>query len=87
VYQLTGHAVGKSLHEDPQIPCVAYKGDKKLKLYEGMTIAIEPMYAMGDAHLVLGSDGWTYETKDKSLTGMFEDTILITDRGPQILTR
>lgn len=87
VYQLTGHAVGKTLHEDPQIPCVAYKSDKKRRLFEGMTVAIESMFAMGDAELVLGDDGWTYESKDRSLTGMFEDTVLITSGRPEILTR
>lgn len=87
VYQLTGHAIGRALHEDPQVPCIAYKSDKKHKLFEGQTLAIEVMYAEGDAQLVLGSDGWTYETKDKSLTGMLEDTVLVTSRQPEILTR
>ncbi len=87
VYQLTGHAIGKTLHEDPQIPCIAFKSDKKQKLYEGQTICVEVMDAMGDAFLVLGTDGWTYQTKDNSLTGMYEDTVLVTANGPEILTR
>ncbi len=87
VYQLTGHAIGRMLHEDPQIPCVAYKSDKKHKLFEGQTICVEVMDAMGDAYLVLGDDGWTYQTEDRSLTGMFEDTVLITTNGPEVLTR
>lgn len=87
VYQLTGHTIGKHLHEDPQIPCIAYRSDKKHKLYEGMTICVESMLAMGDARLKLGSDGWTYETVDGSMTGMFEETVLITSNGPEILTR
>lgn len=86
VYQLTGHTIGKTLHEDPQIPCIAYRSDKKRKLYEGMTICVESMLAMGDARLKLGDDGWTYETVDGSLSGMFEETVLITASGPQILT-
>lgn len=86
VYQLTGHAVGKNLHEDPQIPCVTYRGDKKIRLEEGMTLAIEPMYAAGNAYLILGEDGWTYQTKDKSLTGMYEHTVLVTRGEPEILT-
>ncbi|MEP7167692.1 MAG: type I methionyl aminopeptidase, partial [Candidatus Woesebacteria bacterium] len=73
-------------HEDPQIPCIAYRSDKKHKLYEGMTICVESMLAMGDARLKLGKDGWTYETVDGSLSGMFEETVLITASGPQILT-
>lgn len=87
VYQLTGHGVGKKLHEPPYIPCVAFKQDKRLLLTEGQTIAIEPMYSMGNPELVLGADGWVYETKDKSLTGMFEETVLITRSGPEILTK
>lgn len=87
VYQLTGHGIGKSLHESPYIPDVAYPQDKKLKLYEGQTIAIEPMYAMGNPYLILGKDKWTYETKDKTLTGMFEETVLVTSGGPEILTK
>lgn len=87
VYQLTGHGIGKTLHEDPYIPCVAYSQDKKQKLYDGQTIAIEPMYAMGNPYLILGHDKWTYQTRDKSLTGMFEDTVLITKDSPEILTR
>jgi methionyl aminopeptidase len=86
VYQLTGHTIGKTLHEDPQIPCIAYKSDKKHKLYEGMTICVESMLAMGDTRLKVGDDGWTYETVDGSLSGMFEETVLITTSGPQILT-
>jgi methionyl aminopeptidase len=86
VYQLTGHGVGKDLHEDPSIPCVAQRADKRVNLYEGQTIAIEPMYAMGDATLVVDDDGWTYKTKDGSLAGMFEETVLITKDGPEILT-
>ncbi len=86
VYQLTGHSIGKELHEDPQVPCIAYRSDKKHKLFEGQTLAVESMLAMGDARLRLGKDGWTYETVDGSLTGMFEDTILVTKDGPQVLT-
>ena len=87
VYQLTGHGIGKTLHEPPYVPCIAFNQDKRLKLMEGMTLAIEPMYALGNPELVLGKDKWTYETKDHSLTGMFEDTVLITSGKPEILTR
>lgn len=87
VYQLTGHGVGKQLHEDPSIPCLAQRADKRKMLTEGQTIAIEPMYAMGKADLVLDKDGWTYRTIDHSLTGMFEETVLVTKDGPEILTR
>lgn len=87
VYQLTGHGIGKKLHDDPEIPCVAYRPTKRLKLYEGQTLAIEIMYAAGDAKLVLDKDGWTYRTVDGSLAGMFEETVLVTKDGPEILTK
>ena len=87
VYQLTGHGVGKELHEEPSIPCVAISEDRVNILYEGQTIAIEPMYVMGDAQLIQDSDGWTFRTKDGSLSGMFEDTVLITKNGPEVLTK
>jgi len=86
VYQLTGHGVGKQLHMDPSIPCVAVKSDKRVFFKEGQTVAIEIMYTQGDPYLVLSSDGWTYQTQDGSLSGMFEETVLITDKGPKILT-
>ncbi len=87
VYQLTGHGIGKELHEEPHVPCIAQRSDKRKKLYEGQTIAIEVMYAMGDAFLVLDKDGWTYRTADHSLSGMIEETVLITANGPEILTK
>lgn len=86
VYQLTGHGVGEKLHMDPAIPCVPSKSDKNIKLYEGQTLAIENMYTMGDAKLEESSDGWTYKTVDGSISGMFEETVLITKKGPEILT-
>jgi methionyl aminopeptidase len=86
VYQLTGHAIGEELHMDPTVPCIAQRSDKRNKLYEGQTLAIEIMYAAGDAELALDKDGWTYRSKDGSLTGMFEETVLITKAGPEILT-
>lgn len=86
VYQLTGHGVGEVLHGAPEIPCLAQKADKRVKLAVGQTIAIEIMYAAGDAFLVLDKDGWTYRTEDGSLSGMFEETVLVTEKGPEILT-
>lgn len=86
VYQLTGHGVGKELHMDPEVPCIAYKPMKKVAVAQGQTLAIEIMYAQGDAELKLDPDGWTYRTKDRSLSAMFEETVLITDGEPEILT-
>ena len=87
VYQLTGHGIGEELHQDPAIPCVAQKSDKRQVLKPGQTVAIEIMYSMGDPELELDDDGWTYRTADRSLTGMFEETVLVTDQGYQILTK
>lgn len=87
VFQLTGHGVGEALHMEPAIPCVANKSDKKIKLYEGQTLAIENMYTMGSPVLEEAADGWTYVTTDGSLSGMFEETVLITRNGPQVLTK
>ncbi len=86
VFQLTGHTIGKHLHEEPYIPCVAQRRDKKVFLEEGQTIAIEPMYAMGNAFLVCDEDGWTYKTQDGSLSAMFEHTVLVTSGEPEVLT-
>ena len=86
VYQLTGHGVGEKLHMEPSIPCVADLADKREKLTEGQTVAIEIMYAMGNPALKLDADGWTYRTVDGSLSGMFEETVLVTTKGPEILT-
>jgi methionyl aminopeptidase len=87
VYQLTGHGVGKKLHEDPNIPCYADERSKKDVLREGQTIAVEIMYTMGNPRLVLAKDGWTYETEDRSLGGMHEHTVLVTKDGPEVLTK
>lgn len=86
VYQLTGHGIGLKLHDDPAIPCVALKSDKKIKLHEGQTVAIEIMYTAGRPEVKEDSDGWTFRTVDGSLSGMFEETVLVTKNGPEVLT-
>ncbi len=86
VYQLTGHSIGKELHEAPYIPCVAQRSDKKRILKVGQTICIEVMATMGDPELTTDKDGWTFRTKDHSLAVMEEETVLITENGPEILT-
>jgi methionyl aminopeptidase len=87
VYQLTGHGIGKELHMEPSIPCIAQNSDKRIILKPGQTIAVEIMYTMGDAYLVVDRDGWTYRTQDGSLGGMFEDTVLVTETGYEVLTK
>lgn len=87
VFQLTGHGVGEELHMEPAIPCVPQRHDKRVKLTEGQTVTIENMYSMESPVLEEAADGWTYETIDGSLSGMFEETVLITKDGPEILTQ
>lgn len=87
VYQLTGHGIGRELHEEPAVPCIALRADKRRILEVGQTIAIEIMYTQGDPTLELDADGWTYRTRDHSLAGMMEETVLITAQGPEVLTR
>jgi methionyl aminopeptidase len=82
---LVGHGVGKELHEDPIIPGLGRKGSG-LILKKHMTIAIEVIYAQGNADVELSSDGWTYVTRDKSLGGLFEMSVIILDFQAEVLT-
>ena len=87
VEDLTGHGVGKKLHEDPQIPCfLAQPINKTPVLQPGMTLAIEVIYTWGKPDLVLAEDGWTIKTADGKPAGLFENTVLITKKEPVILT-
>lgn len=85
VTDLVGHGIGTSLHEDPQIPNFAQKR-RGIKLQAGMTLAIEPMINMGRADVEWLDDDWTVVTEDGSLSAHYENTILITDGEPEILT-
>lgn len=85
VRDLVGHGVGHQLHEDPNIPNYGKKGSGPL-LKSGMTIAIEPMATLGGDDVVFSEDGWTVLTSDGSLSAHFENTVLITDNGFEILT-
>ena len=82
---LVGHGVGKELHEDPQIPCLVMRGPNP-ELTAGMTLAIEVIYTKGGRDLQVAQDGWTVETVDKSWSGLFEHTVVLTEDGPIILT-
>ncbi|HUS60392.1 MAG TPA: type I methionyl aminopeptidase [Nevskiaceae bacterium] len=87
VRALTGHGVGKKLHEEPQIPCFLKTEIKKTPLIKpGMSLAIEVIYTQGSPRLVLGEDNWTIETADGSLAGLFEDTVIVTKKKPLVLT-
>ena len=85
VRDLVGHGIGTSLHEDPQIPNFA-QHRRGLKLQAGMTLAIEPMINIGRPDVVWLDDDWTVVTEDGSLSAHYENTILITDGEPEILT-
>jgi len=86
VRSLVGHGVGRSYHEDPQVPnfVVPYRGPE---LVEGMTIAIEPMITAGDPDVFVHDDEWSISTVDGSLAAHFEHTVAITPDGPRVLTR
>lgn len=83
---LSGHGIGKAIHEDPYIPNFG-KADTGMKLAPGMVIAIEPMLNNGTKNVVLDKDGYTFRTADGGRSAHFEHTILITENGPEILTR
>ena len=85
VRDLVGHGIGTSLHEDPQIPNFAQK-KKGIKLRAGMTLAIEPMINLGCADVEWLDDDWTVVTEDGTLSAHYENTILITEGEPEILT-
>jgi len=87
VRKLVGHGVGRSMHEPPHIPNFldGNRADSP-ELAPGMTLAIEPMVNQGQWQVIQRRDGWTYRTKDRSLSAHFEHTIAITDRASEILT-
>jgi methionyl aminopeptidase len=85
IRQFVGHGIGRSLHEEPQVPNFGNSG-RGPKLKPGMTLAIEPMIAFGDWEAEVLADGWTAVTRDRSLSAHFEHTIALTEDGPEILT-
>lgn len=85
VRDLVGHGIGKNLHEDPQIPNFRQRR-RGLKLQAGMTLAIEPMINEGSPDVCWADDDWTVMTEDCSLSAHYENTVLITDGEPEILT-
>lgn len=87
VLVLTGHGIGKSLHEDPFIPCfLSGEAENTLKLSIGMTLAIEVIYNQGSPDVVLENNDWTISTRDGKISGLFEQTVAVTVNGPLILT-
>ena len=87
VRDLSGHGIGAELHEDPKVPNFTSKRFPEVNLYEGMTLAIEPMVIAGDWKVKTLSDGWTIVSADGGLAAHFEDTIILTENDCEILTR
>lgn len=85
VRSLVGHGVGKSLHEDPQIPCFGQAGSGPI-LKAGMTLAIEVIYSYGSPEVKLETDGWTISTADGSLAGLFEMSIIVGKEKAEVIT-
>lgn len=86
VRDLTGHGIGRNMHEDPSVPNFGRQGHGT-RLRAGMTLAIEPMITMGDYHVAQLDDGWTIVTEDGSVCSHYEHTIAINEHGlPELLT-
>jgi methionyl aminopeptidase len=85
VREFVGHGVGRSMHEEPQVPNFD-EGKTSPRLRPGMTLAIEPMVNAGSREVKVLKDGWTVATKDGQLSAHFEHTILVTESEPEILT-
>ena len=85
VKEFQGHGIGKEMHEDPGIPNYG-KAGRGLRLEPGMTLAIEPMVIQGKSNILELDDGWTIITEDGSMAAHYENTILITEKEPKILT-
>ncbi len=85
IRSLVGHGVGRSMHEDPQVPNFV-SASRGPELKEGMTIAIEPMITAGGPEVYIHDDDWSISTTDGSLAAHFEHTVAVTASGPRILT-
>jgi methionyl aminopeptidase len=86
VRDFAGHGIGKQMHEDPEVLNYG-KAGTGIVLRPGMALAIEPMITFGSYKVYVDKDGWTVKTVDKSFAAHVEDTVVITQHGPQILTR
>ena len=85
VREMVGHGVGRKMHEDPSVPNYGKKGTG-IRLKAGMTLAIEPMINMGERYVNFLSDGWGVATRDGKPSAHYENTVLITKEGTEILT-
>jgi methionyl aminopeptidase len=85
VEEYVGHGIGRSMHEEPQVPNYGTPGEG-MRLRAGMALCIEPMFNLGSRHTRVDADGWTVRTADGSLSAHFEHTVAITTDGPMVLT-
>ena len=85
VRDFVGHGIGRNMHEDPEVPNFGRPG-RGPKLLKGMVLAIEPMVNMGDFHVKVLSNDWTVVTVDGSLSAHYENTVAVTENGPELLT-
>lgn len=86
IYDLTGHGIGKSLHEEPSAIYNFYKADDRRILTEGLVLAIEPFLTPGRGRIVEEKDRWSLRTVDRAIAAQFEHTIIVTKNEPMILT-
>lgn len=88
VWALTGHGVGRDLHEEPNIACyVSEDPTGELVIEEGFVLAVEVMFTQGNGEIKQDSDGWTLRTKDGKIAGLWEETVAVTNHGPVVLTK
>ena len=87
VRDLVGHGVGHQLHEDPQVPNYVSRGMDDFVVRSGMALALEPMVNAGTFEVNIAQDAWTFVTADGSLSAHFEDTVVITEEGADVVTR
>lgn len=86
IRELSGHGVGRSIHEDPTVPNF-YTRQARQPLMEGLVITIEPFLSMGRGHIVTDKDGWTLRAPDRSVAAQYEHTVVITDGEPILITK
>lgn len=86
VRDFAGHGIGRNMHENPDVPNFGTAGTG-MRLKAGMTFAIEPMITQGSHEVYIDSDGWTVKTKDRKFAAHVEDTVVVGEHGPEILTR
>lgn len=86
VKALTGHGIGRKLHESPYVPIYWTEGAEDEIIPEGSTLAVEVIYTLGSSDLVLLEDSWTINTKDGKIASLYEETVVATANGPLVLT-